>query len=106
MREVVDAAALVVAREAEPFHVVFSGLGANGVVIPDIGVFVFQEQLALDYRMGPEWGPATLEELFRLLVELSAPDPGSKLSLEEGVLSEVSSRFERCWQRFSQPSAA
>ncbi len=104
--EVEDAAALVVAREAEPFHVVFSGLGANGVAIPDLGAFVFQEQLALDYRMGPEWNPATLQGLFHLLLELSAPDPGAKLSLEEGVLPEVASRFDRCWRRFCEPSAA
>jgi hypothetical protein len=95
-----NAAALVVSGEAEPFHVVFGGIQSGGVTIPDLGVFVFQDQLALDYRMGPAWGPKQLGALFELLGELTAFDPHASLSLEEGVRPDVASRFQSAWQRW------
>ena len=44
-----NAAALVVSGDAESFHVVLRGIRSGGVTIPDLGVFVFPDQLALDY---------------------------------------------------------
>jgi len=95
-----NAAALVVSGEAEAFHVVFGGIRSRNVVIPDLGVFVCPDQLALDYRMGPAWGPGELEALFELLGELVALDPRASLSLEEGVLADVVARFQNAWRRW------
>jgi hypothetical protein len=93
-------AALVLSGEANPFHVVFGGIGSQDATIPDLGVYVFQEELALDYRMGSEWGSDELCALFELLGELTSLDPHSSLSLEDGVLPEVASRFQDCWSRW------
>ena len=95
-----NAAVLVVSGEAEAFHVVLGGIQSRGVTIPDLGVFVFPDQLAFDYRMGPAWGPKELEALFELLGELIALDPHASLSLEEGVLATVVSRFQNVWRRW------
>lgn len=99
-------AALVVSGEAEPFHVVFGGVESNGVVIPDLGVFVFPSQLVLDYRMGPEWSGARVNALFELLAQMLVLDRQATLSLEEYVLPEVQSRFKSAWQRWSVEHAA
>ena len=50
-----NAAALVVAGDAHPFVVVLGGIQAHDTTIPDLGVFVFPDQLTLFYRMGPDW---------------------------------------------------
>lgn len=101
-----NAAALVMADEAEPFHVVFGGIRARGTSLPDIGVFVFSNQLALDYRMGPDWGSKELEALFELLVELVDLDPKASISLEAGVVPEVLDRFQKAWHRWTAERAA
>lgn len=100
-----NAAALVVSGEAEAFHVVFGGIQFGSVDIPDLGVFVFPDQLSLDYRMGPAWGPSQLEAFFELLGELASLDPDASLSLEEGVLPDVVARFESAWRRWSAEHA-
>ncbi|MFK8185859.1 MAG: hypothetical protein AB8B99_20980 [Phormidesmis sp.] len=102
---VYNAAALVVSGEAEAFHVVFGGIQSSSVTIPDLGIFVFPDQLALDYRMGPDWGPSELEAFFGLLGELASLDPYASLSLEEGVLPDVTARFQNAWRRWSAKHA-
>jgi len=95
-------AALVVYGKAESFHVVFGGISFGRVVLPELGVFVFPDRLALDYRMGPKWGPAELEAFFKLLAELSVLDPKSTLSLDESILPEIAARFQDSWIRFRE----
>lgn len=97
-----NAAELVVSGDAEPFHVVLGGLDVGGVELPDLGVFVTPDQIALDYRMGPAWGPAQLGALFELLRELVRADPAARLTLEEGVRSEVRARFDAAWRRWTE----
>jgi hypothetical protein len=99
-------ASLVVSQAAEPFHSVFSGLSVDGTLLPDLGVFVFADQITIDYRMGAEWGPTQVEALFFLLEELRFPDPRSVLSLEEGVLERVARRFRNAWGRYAHEHAA
>jgi hypothetical protein len=101
-----SAAARVVAGEAEAFHVVLGGIRWGNVVIPDLGVFVFQEQLVLDYRMGPAWGPKELDAFFALLRELVSLEPGASLSLEEAVPARVATRFHDAWRRWSAEHVA
>ena len=100
-----NAAASVVAGEAEAFHVVFGGIAARGTTIPDLGVFVFPDQLALDYRMGPDWGSDELEALFGLLLELTSLDGDAAVSLEESVIAEVAQRFQEVWRRWVAENA-
>jgi hypothetical protein len=54
--EVGNAGALVAAGKAAPFHFAIDGLGGPGCSVPCIGVHVFQDSIALDYRMGKDWG--------------------------------------------------
>src|SRR5258708_1966696 len=67
-----DAAHLIVDGVAEPFHVLATGLLFDGVGVPDLGVFVWPDELTFDYRMGPQWGSPQLLALFELLRQLVA----------------------------------
>lgn len=92
-----NAAALVVERMAEPFHVVISGLRFQDTIVPDLGMFIFQDQIAFDYRMGQEWGEAQVMALFELLWQICNIDLQAKIGLEEGVNPEVKRRFQDAW---------
>ncbi|MEG3998101.1 hypothetical protein [Microcoleus sp. SVA1B1] len=63
-------ALLVASGAAEAFHVVLSGITEADHPIPDLGVFVFTDSLALDYRMGSSWGQSEIQSLLALLRQL------------------------------------
>jgi len=102
INSVANAATLVVEGRAEPFHCLCQGLAYDGEELPDIGVFVFDDQVALDYRMGQEWNAGKLKALFGLLKELTSIDQGAEVSLEDNVLPKVRKHFERTWEKFLQ----
>lgn len=100
VNSVPNAASLVVQGLAEPFHCLCQGLTCNGAVIPDLGVFVLENQIVLDYRMGEEWNAQKLNALFGLLTELKRIHPTAKVSIEESALKNVRNHFEETWERF------
>jgi hypothetical protein len=94
-----DAARLVVRGEAEAFHLLAPGLKFAGVVLPDLGVFVWPDELTLDYRMGLEWGPqlVALFELLRQLVTIA----GGRVELGSGAGAAVTQQFVRELEAYS-----
>ncbi len=94
-----DAARLVARGVAEPFHVLAPGLEFAGAVIPDLGVFVWPDEVTLDYRMGPEWGPPQLVALFELLRQLVAV-AGGRVSLGRHALRHVDALFAGEWEAY------
>ena len=99
-------AQLVITGEAQPFHVVFQGIRSSaGALVPDLGLYVFQQDLAFDYRMGPEWGPASLLGLFELLADVADLAPGTRVFIERGDWPEVEARFQACWSHYIEERA-
>ena len=94
-----DAARLVVRGLADPFHVLAPGLKFAGAVVPDLGVFVLPDEVKLDYRKGPEWGPPQFLALFELLRQLVAVT-GGRVSLGRHVLPHVDALFVREWEAY------
>ena len=43
-----DAARLVASGSQDPFHVLAGGVRVGGTAVPDLGVFIFPNELALD----------------------------------------------------------
>lgn len=72
----------------------------NGVRLPDLGVWVFDDQIAIDYRMGPRVAFRATARLFQLLMELLRSDPKACVTLDPKTLAEVANRFQACWSRF------
>jgi hypothetical protein len=102
INSVPNAADLVVKARAEPFHFVCEGLTYKSVVLPEIGVFVFGDQIALDYKMGKEWDAVKLNALFGILKELKRTDSRARISIEDYALPKVRKQFETTWRRFSE----
>jgi len=96
-----DAAALVAAGEAEPFHHCVGGLLAGGVELPVIGVFVWGNAVELDYRMGPEWGPAQVAGFFELLRDCCVLDPAASVVPADCEGPPYPKQFSRAWASYS-----
>ena len=101
-----NAASLVLSSESEAFHVVLAGIRSGDTVIPALGVFVFPDELALDYRMGKAWGAAEVEGLFRLLLRLLALDAGASIIPGRVFPPDPGKRFEKAWRRYRSEHAA
>lgn len=89
-----------------PFHAVLAGIEAQGSSLPDLGVFVFDDQLALDYRMGARWSASSLIGLFTLLSELVALDPAALVARVPSGDSSAPDRFASAWNRWSDENAS
>jgi hypothetical protein len=100
-----DAARLVTRGVAEPFHVLALGLAFAGAVLPDLGVFVWPDEVTLDYQAGPKWGPPQLAALFELLRQLVAV-AGGRVGLGRHVLPRVDALFVSEWQAYCAGWAA
>jgi hypothetical protein len=75
LNQVEDPVGLVISGIAEPFHCCFQ-LHSQGVnTIPILGLFVFQDVVEIDYRMGGDWNPENVDAFFRLLVYLKSIAP-------------------------------
>ena len=58
----------VVSGEADSFHLCFDGVfNTKGFSIPELGLYVAPDTLALNYRMGPEWTCEAIAGLFELI---------------------------------------
>jgi hypothetical protein len=88
-----NAAALVISGEADAFHFVLQDPRVGDVALPELGVFVLPGEVALDYRMGSEWGATKVAALVGLLCELQRLAPGSQLELEDYALAETRAQF-------------
>lgn len=95
-----NAATLVISGDADAFHFVLQDPRFGEVALPELGVFVFSDEIALDYRMGPEWGAKEVAAIVELLCQLKRLAPGSHVELEADALPEERVRFARAIAEF------
>jgi hypothetical protein len=95
-----DAAGLVAAGEAEPFHHCVEGVVAGGVQLPVLGIFVWPDIVELDYRMGREWGPAQVAGFFELLRDCCFLDPGAVVIPADFEGPPYPDRFLQAWSAY------
>ena len=100
-----DAARLVARSVASPFHVLAQGLSFDGTVIPDLGMFLWPDEVTFDYRMGPDWGTPQLFALFELLRQVAAAT-GGRVGLGQHVLPHPGSLFVDEWEAYCAGSPA
>jgi len=95
-----NAAALVAARQSEPFHHCVAGVVAGGVELPVLGVLVLPDAVELDYRMGGEWGPAEVAGFFELLRNCCALDPSAVVVPAETEGPPFPDQFRQAWASY------
>ena len=100
-----NAALLTANGTAEAFHFVVGGLTFNGTIVPNLGVFIFSDSIALDYRMGEAWGSAQLWALFDCLHQIQQIAPFAEIVLSDGVQPEVQQHFLDALQHYNDKAA-
>ncbi|MES2982644.1 MAG: hypothetical protein V4727_10050 [Verrucomicrobiota bacterium] len=73
--QVVDLGELVTSGAASSFHCCFTGISWNNVELPVLGLFVFEDSIEIDYRMGKEWLPEKVNAFFELLAHFISIAP-------------------------------
>lgn len=63
-------------------------------------MFVWQNEIGLDYRMGPDWNPTRLRALFECLYQLQQIAPTMQVGLPQQDLLEMRERFIEALQRY------
>jgi hypothetical protein len=94
--------------EAEPFHVVFSGVRAiSGKEIPDLGVFILESDfVGIDYRMGNNWTVEALEGLFEILYDLSNLSTRMTVTHEGNINDPTGQIFEAVFKNWMEAYSA
>jgi hypothetical protein len=99
--DVANAAELVNAEQAAPFHFVIEGATALGIQMPAIGVHVFQNSIAIDYRMGSDWNAASVLAFFTWLSGLLSGSRHGTLTLDESEGPPDPKAFMAAWKQFA-----
>jgi hypothetical protein len=101
-----DAAALVAAGRAPFFHALLREVRIRDEVLPDLGVFVFPDEIALDYQPGRQWNADAFVALLTLIHQLHKLAPDATVTTQGELASEYREAFERAYAEFSARNAA
>lgn len=61
--------------EAEAFHMMLKKTKFDGVTLPDLGAFIFRDEITLDYRRGSEWTEKVIKAFLRLIKTVMVTSP-------------------------------
>jgi hypothetical protein len=100
------AAAEVAAGQRASFHAVLSDVQVHGVKVPDLGVFVFADEVTLDYEPGPAWCAAALGALCDLLAAIRSAAPSARVEADRHFTPEWRDRFAAAIAQYAVPGGA
>ena len=103
--DVPNAGLLVALGKASVFHFVAEGLSANGALIPALGVQVFQDTIAVDYRMGGEWNERSVFAFFSWLDNLISETAEGILAPSTPEGPPAPDAFMAAWDLFRKHSS-
>lgn len=91
--EVDNAAALVVAKKAQPFHFMIRNITFGEGRLRELGIFILDNAIAIDFEKGPLWGEIEIETLLLLIIELMSGCEGAFIRLEDDVSATDKTRL-------------
>ena len=101
--EVEDASAMVTEGKAQPFHFMVREICfGKRHRIPELGVFILHNAIALDYEKGPCWGEIEIEALLLLILQLLGDSEKNFIKLEESVSQEDRDKFAAVVKRLCE----
>lgn len=69
------AAETMLSGDAEAFHILLKQVKFNDVTLPDLGAFIFRDEITLDYRRGPEWTDKVITTFLSLIKTVMVTRP-------------------------------
>lgn len=103
--EVENAAQLVCTRKAQPFHFMVRNLSLAQGSVHELGVFILDNAIALDYEKGRLWGELQIETLLLLINKLKEGSTKAFIRLEDAVSPNDKNRLEAALKRLASPEA-
>lgn len=97
--QVANAAELVARRKAHPFHFMVRNLRFADGCLSEIGVFILDNAIALDYEKSPLWGEIQIETFMLLIKHIVDSSENAHIQLEETIRPEDKVRFNECLKR-------
>lgn len=101
LNDVENAASLVVLGVAEPFYFCIKNFPLGEVKIPYMGIFIFQQTIAIDYQMGSYWTPEKVLALFFWCKAIIDSVEGSSLQPSESEGPPDPKAFMKAWEEFN-----
>ncbi len=101
--EVECAATLVCRKQAEPFHFMMRNLAFADGKLHEIGVFILDNAIALDYEKSPIWGEIQIETFLLLINAIMGESSTAFIRLEDDVSPEDKERLEQCLSKLKTP---
>ena len=83
--EVDNPARLVCEKKANPFHFMARSLRFADGRVHELGIFILDNAVALDYEKGPIWGEREIETLLQIILHIRSGNPQGFLRFEETV---------------------
>ena len=102
LSDVPHAAELVIRGRADSFRHCLHAIEADGVELPPLGIFVFEDEIELDYDPNDSWGWNEIAGLLQLLLEIADIAPSARISLDDEVAPQDTERFDIVWRSFLQ----
>ena len=103
LNDVDCAATLVTEGKAQPFHFMVRNVRfGKDSFIPEVGVFIMHNAVALDYEKGPIWGELEIESLLLLVLKGMNEIADSFIRLEDSVAENDKNRFRDSLERLGK----
>lgn len=91
----------VVEETADSFHICFdSTLSPSGYKIPNLGVFIFQDSISLDYRAGPDWNVEAIKGLFEVIGYIYSISNTMSLKHLGNICDDTGDILESAWNSY------
>ncbi|MBF0499815.1 MAG: hypothetical protein HQM09_06765 [Candidatus Riflebacteria bacterium] len=100
-----NAAEVVVSGAAEPFHFLVRHITTDEGIVPELGVFVFDNAIALDYQPGKQWNASALAGFFHLMSSLVRCGEKAIVTHEESIPPLARQRFDIAFSRYLREMA-
>ena len=97
-----DPVPALMSGDTDPLHIVFGGIRSpSGQAVPALGIFVFCDALAIDYRMGSDWDSSAILGLFEILDRIAEITGASKFAHRDNDNeNDEGDRLLRLWTRW------
>ncbi len=92
--EIGNAAEFVCRRKAKPFHFISATIRLDRGILYDLGFFILDNAIAIDFQRGKLWGELEIETLMRIIMEIRKGASDSFLQLPSTAAPEYRGRIE------------
>lgn len=105
LSSVIDPALKVTTYELEPFHFLVRGIVINDVILPDLGIFILDKGVAIDYEPGSHWNNKNVTAFLEFLQKIIMLCANYKLKFSSFLDKKLDKEFENLFRNFIELSS-